>query len=75
MNDILMEIFPEAVCNLIIRFNIHPVAEAFKHRIKIDEEEIQAVINLYKCSFSFAYFQNLAIEKQLEYDRGNYHTW
>ena len=45
MNDILMEIFPEAVCNLIIRFNIHPVAEAFKRRIKIDEEEIQDIIN------------------------------
>ena len=75
MNDILMEIFPEAVSNLIIRFNIHPVAEAFKRRIKIDEEEIQAVINLYKCSFSFAYFQNIGIEKQLAYDRGNYHTW
>ena len=41
----LMEIFPEAVCNLIIRFNIHPVAEAFKRRIKIDEEEIQDIIN------------------------------
>ena len=57
MNDMLMEIFPEAVCNLIIRFNIHPVAEAFKRRIKIDEEEIQAVINLYTCSFSFACFR------------------
>ena len=47
MNDILMEIFPEAVSNLIIRFNIHPVAEAFKRRIKIDEHEIQAVIHIY----------------------------
>ena len=75
MNDILMEIFPEAVCNLIIRFNIHPVAEAFKRRIKIDEEEIQDVIHIYNCSFSFAYFQNIAVEKQLEYDRDNYHTW
>ena len=75
MNDISMEIFPEAVSSLIIRFNIHPVAEAFKRRIKIDDEENQAVINLYKCSFSFAYFQNLAIEKQLEYDQENYHTW
>ena len=65
MNDILMEIFPDAVINLIIRFNIHPVAEALQRRIKIDEEETQAVIHLYKCSFSFAYFQNLAIEKHI----------
>ena len=49
MNDMSMEIFPEAVCNLIIRFNIHPVAEAFKRRIKIDEEEIHDVIHIYNC--------------------------
>ena len=29
MNYILMEIFPEAVSNLIVRFNIHPVAELY----------------------------------------------
>ena len=75
MNDILMEIFPEAVCNLIIRFNIHPVAEAFKRRIKIDEEEIQDIMNFYNCTFSFAYFQNIADIKHIEYDRENYHTW
>ena len=71
----LLKIFSEAISNLIVKFNIHPVAEAFKRRIRIDEKEIQAVKSYIKCSFSFAYFQNLAIEKQLEYDRGNYHTW
>ena len=75
MNDMLMEIFPEAVCNLIIRFNIHPVAEAIKRRIKIDEEEIQAIINFYNCTFSYAYFRNYSDIKQIEYDRENYHTW
>ena len=34
MNNILLEIFPEAVNTLIVRFNIHPVAEAFKRGIK-----------------------------------------
>ena len=29
MNNILLEIFPESVTNLIIRFNIHPIAELF----------------------------------------------
>ena len=75
MNDILMEIFPAAVCNLIIRFNIHPVAEAFKSRIRIDEEAIQDIINFDKCSFSHAYFCNYSDMKHIEYDRENYHTW
>ena len=56
MNDILMEIFPEAVSNLIIRFNIHPVAEAFKRRIKIDEEEIQAGNKFSKMFIFFCIF-------------------
>ena len=75
MNNISSKVFPESINNLIIRLNIHPIAESSKRETKIDEEEIHAVLNVYKCSFSFGYFQNLAFEKQLEYDRGNYHTW
>ena len=71
MNNILLEIFPEAVNNLIVRFNIHPVAEAFKRGIKtmkICHEDIQDIKNN-QCSFSHAYFQNYSDMKQLEYDR------
>ena len=62
MNNILENIFPRTVTNLIIRFSIHPVAESFKREIKIDEEEIQEIIN-YGHSFSFAYFQSYTITK------------
>ena len=75
MNNILLEIFPEAVNNLIVRFNIHPVAEAFKCGIKtmkICHDEIQDVITKNQCSFSHAYFlcayfqTYIAIQDKLE---------
>ena len=63
MNNILLEIFPEAVNNLIVRFNIHPIAEAFKRKIRIDEEVIQDIMEFNKCSFSCAYFSGLLRQK------------
>jgi hypothetical protein len=49
MNNILMEIFPEAVSNLIVRFNIHPVAELYilDKQKKIMTEPLR-LLNLYK---------------------------
>ena len=49
MNDILMEIFPEAVVNRIFKFCIHPVAELYilEEQKKILKEPLR-LLNLYK---------------------------
>ena len=49
MINIRMEIFPETVSNLIVRFNMHPVAELYifrKHK-KMLKEPVR-LLNLYK---------------------------
>ena len=49
MNYILMEIFPETISNLIVRFNIHPVAELYiLERQKTMLKEPVRLLNLYK---------------------------
>ena len=49
MNDILMEMFPEAVANSILKFCIHPVAELYilDKQNKIMSEPLR-LLNLYK---------------------------
>ena len=49
MNNILFKIFPEPVSHLIMRFNIHPLAELFiKEKQKKMLKEPRRLLNLYK---------------------------
>jgi len=49
MNNILLKIFPEPVSHLIMRFNIHPLAELFiKEKQNKMLKEPRRLLNLYK---------------------------